>query len=81
MSPKLKLAYELKEHYNRWFEKAKTDGLQGMSDLKEGLYEFDRTVEKSRIPKFIRAIKTFKNWQKETLNSFAFNYLNGFWKV
>jgi transposase len=30
MSPELKLAHELKERYNAWFKKAKTNGFEGM---------------------------------------------------
>ena len=29
-------------------------------------------------PAFLKAIKTFKNWQVEVLNSYAFDYSNGF---
>ncbi len=30
------------------------------------------------MKEFIQAIKTLKNWQVDVLNSFAFNYSNGF---
>lgn len=32
----------------------------------------------SGIPEFQKAIGTFRNWQTEILNSFAFPYSNGF---
>ncbi|TYR95164.1 transposase, partial [Rossellomorea vietnamensis] len=35
-------------------------------------------VESSSLKEFHQAIQTFKNWQTEILNSFAFNYNNGF---
>ena len=35
-------------------------------------------VFQSGIKEFNQAIKTFKNWEVEILNSFAFGYNNGF---
>jgi transposase len=37
-----------------------------------------RKVEEANIPAFLKAIRTFKNWQVEILNSFSFKYSNGF---
>jgi len=35
-------------------------------------------VEESGIPEMLKAIRTFKNWQVEILNSFVYKYSNGF---
>ena len=35
-------------------------------------------VEEKQNSAFIKAIKTFKNWQAEILNSYIFGYSNGF---
>ncbi|RPJ97166.1 ISL3 family transposase [Rummeliibacillus sp. TYF005] len=77
-SDELKLAYELKEHFYRWFEAAKVNGKEKMKQTKKGLQRFYKKVERSRIPEFIRTIQTFKNWETEILNSFSFGYSNGF---
>lgn len=76
MSPTLKKAYELKEAYCEWFDEAKktTD----VAKVKANLEAFYRKVEEANIPAFLKAIKTFKNWQVEILNSFSFGYSNGF---
>ncbi|ANU14457.1 hypothetical protein BBI08_11500 [Planococcus halocryophilus] len=37
-------------------------------------------MELSGIWEFRKAIGTFRNWQTEILNSFAFAYFNGFFK-
>jgi transposase len=37
-----------------------------------------KRVEETGLPKISRAIQTFRNWQTEILNSFVYNYLNGF---
>ena len=34
-------------------------------DMKEGLHAFYREVDKKQNPTFLKAIKTFKNWQTE----------------
>ena len=46
--------------------------------MKAGLLAFYRKVEETQNPAFLRAIKTFKNWQVEILNSYIFGYSNGF---
>lgn len=76
MSPVLKAAYELKQAYCEWFDRAKEES--DLSKIKEGLFQFYKQVEESGIPAFKRAIQTFKNWQTEILNSFTFGYSNGF---
>ncbi|MFS0688208.1 ISL3 family transposase [Sporosarcina sp. 179-K 8C2 HS] len=76
MSDELKRAYELKEAYCEWFDWAKN--AEDMAEVKSRLEAFYRKVEKAGIPAFIKAIQTFKNWQVEILNSFGFNYSNGF---
>lgn len=73
-SEELRKAYELKEAYYQWFEEAKVN----QKSIKSGLLEYYQLVKKSKIPEFIKAIKTFKNWQTEIINSFLFPYSNGF---
>ena len=46
--------------------------------MKEGLLTFYRKVEETQNPAFLKAIKTFKNWQVEILNSYIFGYSNDF---
>ena len=76
MSEELKKAYELKEAYCEWFDWAKTT--EDVAEVKRRLEAFYRKVEEATIPAFIKAIRTFKNWQVEILNSFSFKYSNGF---
>ncbi|MEK9199595.1 ISL3 family transposase [Ureibacillus sp. FSL E2-3493] len=76
LSPELKKAYELKEAYKKWFTQAKEE--KNIQKVKEGLEAFYRKVEEANIPSFIKRIQTIKNWQVEILNSFIFNYSNGF---
>ena len=76
MSPELKEAYELKELYKKWQNDSRKE--MNISVVKAGLEAFYRKVEETQNPAFLKAIKTFKNWQVEILNSFAFGYSNGF---
>lgn len=76
MSDELKTAYELKEAYCEWFNWAKTT--EDVVEVKRRLQDFYRKVEKAQIPAFLKAIQTLKNWQVEILNSFSFQYSNGF---
>lgn len=76
MSSELKQAYELKETYRQWFTKAKEE--KDLQKIKEGLEAFYRQVEQADIPAFTKRIQTLKNWQVEILNSFVFEYSNGF---
>ena len=78
LSDYLHTAYRLKEAYCAWFDEAKTLGTSNLSAIKDGLYEFYNKVEASGVEEFQKAIQTFKNWQKEIMNSFAFNLHNGF---
>lgn len=78
MSVELQKAYHLKESYKEWFEKAKGIGKEQIRIVKEDLQAFYLEVESSGIPEMINSIKTFKNWQTEILNSFAYDYSNGF---
>jgi len=75
-SDELKRAYELKEAYCEWFDWAKT--ADDVSEVKRRLEAFYRKVEEAKIPAFLKAIRTLKNWQVEILNSFIFKYSNGF---
>ena len=76
MSEELREAYELKELYKKWQNESKDE--KDFLKVKEGLLAFYRTVEEKQNSAFIKAIKTFKNWQAEILNSYIFGYSNGF---
>ena len=76
LSPELKKAYELKEAYKQWFTQAKE--AIDIKKVKDGLEAFYRKVEEANIPAFKKRIETLKNWQVEVLNSFVFDYSNGF---
>ncbi len=76
MSEELKKAYELKEAYCEWFDWAKIT--EDVAEVKRRLEAFYRKIEETTIPAFLKAIRTFKNWQVEILNSFSFKYSNGF---
>ncbi|WP_246946200.1 ISL3 family transposase [Bacillus pinisoli] len=78
MSDELKQAYELKEAYCKWFKRAKEIGQEDIITVKQELVEFYKMVELADISELSNAIKTFKNWQIEILNSFVYNYSNGF---
>ena len=78
MSDYLRKAYELKEAYCRWFDEAKTLGASDLITIKEKLYDFYKLVKSSGVEEFEKAIETFQNWQKEILNSFAYNLHNGY---
>lgn len=78
MSDDLKRAYELKEAYRKWFELAKVNGPNNLIDTKKRLYQFYELVRASGLKEFEKAIETFQNWQKEIMNSFAFDLHNGY---
>nr|WP_326141556.1 hypothetical protein [Lysinibacillus capsici] len=42
---------------------------------------FYRKVEETKLPAFLKAIQTFKNWQVEIFNSFSFDYPTASWKA
>lgn len=76
MSETLNVAHKLKEAYCEWFDWAKTKN--DVVEVKKRLQAFYRKVEETKLPAFLKAIQTFKNWQVEILNSFSFGYSNGF---
>jgi transposase len=78
MSEELQKAYELKEEYRKWFSKAKEIGTNEISVVKEELKLFYELLKSSGIPEMMNLIGTFQNWQTEILNSFVYNYSNGF---
>lgn len=80
-SSELGRAYDLKESYCRWFKQAKENGPTSMNKTKESLHTFYEEVKKAKIPEFLSAIKTLKNWQSEILNSFATTTQMAFWKA
>ena len=78
MSEELKKAYELKERYQVWFNRAKEIGQEKIKEVKKELEAFYQVVEASGIPEMKQAIETFRNWQVEILNSFVYGHSNGF---
>ncbi|KPL58614.1 ISL3 family transposase [Rossellomorea vietnamensis] len=78
MSHELKQAYELKERFCQWFDKAKVNGEENILKTKNALYDFYEAIDEAGIPEFQRSAQTLKNWQNEILNSFRYNYSNGF---
>ncbi|SIS51786.1 Transposase [Salimicrobium salexigens] len=78
LSSELKVAYDLKEAYKKWLEIAKQEGQERMKQVRERLYAFYDLVTSSGMNEFISAIRTFQNWQAEIMNSFLFDYSNGF---
>ncbi|WP_090844023.1 ISL3 family transposase [Alkalicoccus daliensis] len=77
LSEELRTAYELKEAYQSWFQTAKEVGRSDGRRVKEELHVFYQRVVASKMPEFHKAIKTFRNWEVEILNSFIFGYTNG----
>lgn len=78
MSKVLDTAYQLKEAFNNWFEKAKRNGSKRIQQTKRDLKAYYDLVKSSGIPEFQKNIQTIKNWEKEILNSFVYGYSNGF---
>jgi len=76
MSSELKEAHGLKEFYKEWQRTSKNE--KDISVVMAGLEAFYRKVEETGNTAFLKAIKTFKNWQVEILNSYVFGYSNGF---
>ncbi|MUV38035.1 ATP-dependent protease [Lentibacillus sp. JNUCC-1] len=74
----LREAYQLKEAYRHWFEEAKALGADHLKVIKDRLYEFYDLVRSSGVVEFQKAIETLQNWQKEIINSFAFDLNNGY---
>lgn len=78
MSSELRVAYDLKEAYRTWFNEAKEIGKEQILLVKEKLLSFYKLVEEAGIKEMEQAIKPFRNWQTEILNSFVYGYSNGF---
>ena len=78
LSDRLRVAYQLKELYCDWFKLAKAKGKTDMRTVKEALKEYYKHVYSTDLLEFHKAIETFQNWQTEILNSFAYDYNNGF---
>jgi len=78
MSPELRKAYELKELFCQWFNEAKQNGAENIHKTKHALYALYEAIDEAGIPEFQRAAQTLRNWQIEILNSFSYDYSNGF---
>ena len=64
--------------FNNGLPQAKENGPEKILQTKETLYAFYERVKQVEIQEFNKAIKTLQNWQVEILNSFVYNYSNGF---
>lgn len=78
MSDYMRKAYELKETFCAWFDEAKEIGNTDLPASKNRLYEFYELVAQSGVAEFEKVAETFRNWQKEIMNSFAFGLHNGY---
>ena len=76
--PELKAAYELKEGFYQWFYMSEEKGPEHIEEIKEELHVFLEKLEQCGIPELIRTAQTYRNWETEILNLFAFGYSNGF---
>lgn len=65
-------AYTLKEAFFEIFEQ------KTVEDMIKLFKEWIQFASSSSIPKFNDCAKTFSNWYNEIVNSFYFNYTNGF---
>ncbi|MFB4170156.1 ISL3 family transposase [Virgibacillus sp. JSM 102003] len=74
----LKTAYQLKEAFRLWFETAKAEGTEALKAIKDRLYQYYDLVKASQVDEFEKAIETLQNWQKQIMNSFAFDLHNGY---
>ena len=61
-----------------WYLERYTSMSSEFTVVKAGLLAFYLKVEETQNSAFLKAIKTFKNWQVEILNSYVFGYSNGF---
>ena len=77
-SPELQKAYELKEAFYDWFYEAKRNGRENIADTQKTLHAFYQKVEESGIPELRKTVQTYRNWEREILNRFEFEYSNGF---
>ncbi|MBQ6794186.1 MAG: ISL3 family transposase [Butyricimonas sp.] len=77
-SPELQKAYELKEAFYEWFYEAKRNGRKDMVETQKKLHAFYQKVEESGIPELRKTVQTYRNWEREILNRFQFEYSNGF---
>ncbi|MGM8211266.1 ISL3 family transposase [Virgibacillus sp. W0430] len=78
MSDYMRKAYELKEAFCVWFDRAKETGEHDLAATREGLHAFYSLVGQSGVTEFAKVTETFRNWQKEIMNSFAFGLHNGY---
>ena len=77
-SLELKAAYELKEEFYQWFYTSKEKGPEHIEEIKEGFHTFLEKLDQCGIPELIRTAQTYRNWETEILNRFAFGFSNGF---
>ncbi|SEP61298.1 transposase, partial [Piscibacillus halophilus] len=56
----------------------KAGGSDKLKEIKEELYRYYDLVKASGVVEFERSISTFQNWQKQIMNSFAFDLHNGY---
>ena len=72
LAPDLKKAYIVKETFHKWLKES------DKTNAKRNLEHLYKVIEESGLQEYQYMNTTFKNWKKETLNSFLFPYTNGF---
>lgn len=75
-----KKAYELKESFGRWLERAKENGGEDVLQTEEERCQFSQYVEVSGIEALQRCVRTLRNWIMEILNSLFLAARMAFWK-
>ncbi|AKP47313.1 ISL3 family transposase [Bacillus smithii] len=68
----LKKAYIVKETFHKWLKES------DKTNAKRNLEHLYKVIEESGLEEYQYMKRTFKNWEKEILNSFLFPYTNGF---
>ncbi|MEK4876410.1 transposase [Bacillus sp. FSL W8-0102] len=72
LAPDLKKAYIVKETFYQWLKES------DQTNAKRNLEHLYKVIERSGLEEYQYMKRTFKNWEKEILNSFLFPYTNGF---
>lgn len=72
LAPDLKKAYIVKETFQKWLKES------DQFTVKKNLEHLYTVIEDSDLEEYQYMKRTFKNWEKEILNSFLFPYTNGF---
>jgi transposase len=72
LAPDLKKAYIVKETFQKWLKESNE------KNVKKNLEKLYQVIDQSGFEEYQYMKRTFKNWEKEIINSFTFPYTNGF---